>query len=63
MSRHPDKDMQKSYKSFDTTVKLCKFEEDFDLYRSDTIQKTCKTEAAFNAIIESERAGSSISSE
>ena len=78
MSRHPDKDMQKSYKGFDTSVKLCKhahtagktarfkalletlqtnyykFEEDFDLYKSDTIQKTCKTETAFNAIIESE---------
>ena len=70
--------MQKSYKSFDTTVKLCKhahtagktarfkalletlqttyykLKEDFDLYKSDTIQKTCKTEAAFNAVIESE---------
>ena len=78
MSRHPDKDMQKSHKGFDTSVKLCKhahtagktarfkalletlqtnyykFEEDFDLYKSDTIQKTCKTETAFNAIIESE---------
>ena len=77
MSRHPDKDMQKSYKGFDTSVKLCKhahtagktarfkalletlqtnyykLEEDFDLYKSDTIQKTCKTETAFNAIIES----------
>ena len=78
MSRHPDKDMQKSHKGFDTSVKLCKhahtagktarfkalletlqtnyykFEEDFDLYKSDTIQKTCKTETAFNAIVESE---------
>ena len=75
-TRHPDKDMTKSWKHFDTSVKLCKqahtagkvarfkglletlqttyykFEEDFEVYKQDTIGKTCKTETAFNAEIE-----------
>ena len=74
--RHPDKEMTKSCKHFDTSVKLCKqahtagkvarfkglletlqttyykFEEDFEVYKQDTIVKTCKTETAFNAEIE-----------
>ena len=72
MSRYPDKEMLKSWGSFDTTVKLCKnaysqqtvkryenllktlettyykFDEDWRLYKDDTIKKTCKTEDAFN---------------
>ena len=78
MSRYPDKEMMKSWKHFDTSVKLCKqahttgkiarfknlletlqttyykFEEDFELYKEDTIKKTCKTEGAFNAIVSEE---------
>ena len=66
MSRHPDKEMLKSWKHFDTSVKLCKqahtankiarfknllqtlettfykFEEDFELYKEDTIKKHAK---------------------
>ena len=84
MSRYPDKEMLKSWGSFDTTVKLCKnahgqqtvkrfenllktlettyykFDEDWRLYKDDTIKKTCKTEEAFNG--ETEVDGESVPS-
>ena len=73
MSRHPDKDMLKSWKSFDTSCKLAKqayetkkiarfrgllstletcyykFEEDYEFYKQDCIQK-CGSLIAFNAV-------------
>ena len=75
MARHPDKEMLKSWKSFDTSVKLAKqahnagktarfrgllntletcyykFEEDFEFYKQDAIEK-CGTVDAFNSTVE-----------
>ena len=73
MSRHPDINMIKSWKSFETSLKLAnqaqqagkiarfkgllntletcyyKFEEDFEFYKQDIIEK-CGSLAAFNAV-------------
>ena len=79
-ARYPDKEMLKSWKGFDTSVKLCKqantagktarykalldtlqttfykFEEDYEFYKTDAIKKVCKTEEAFNAVVEEDGA-------
>ena len=76
--RHPDKTMQKSWRNFECSLKLCKqandtgkvarfrnlldtlqttyykFDEDFWLYKEDTIKRICKTEIAFNAMSQEE---------
>ena len=73
MSRNPEKDMLKSWGSFDTTIKLClqafkkgninryqrlletlestfyKFDEDWRIYKDETIKKSSGTIEAFNA--------------
>ena len=78
MSRYPDKDMLRSWGSFDTTIKLCKqahnkqnvkryqtllqtlestyykFDEDWRLFKDDTIKKVTKTEDAFNGTTEND---------
>ena len=81
MSRNPEKDMLKSWGSFDTTIKLClqafkkgninryqrlletlestfyKFDEDWRIYKDETIKKSSGTIEAFNANTETEDGG------
>ena len=78
VSRHPDKDMVRSWGSFDTTIKLCKqahtkqnvkrylallqtlettfykFDEDWRIFKEDSIKKIFKTEEAFNGTTDTE---------